>query len=144
MASGPQPCPTAQLSAAVSQPSGAAGEIYYSLVLRNTGSTSCSLDGYPGVSFVAGPDNAQVGASADRLAGPMSLIVLSPGGEAQARLGISDAANFGPGCGLTTTDGLRIYPPNQTAFLIVTHSDQGCSNKADVTLHVGPLVLAAS
>lgn len=141
VASGPKPCQAAQLSGSLGQPSGTAGAVYYQLILRNVGSAPCSMEGYPGVSFVAGPDNSQVGASAQRLPGTVALILVSPGGEAQSRLEVNVASNFGSGCGLTSADGLRVYPPNQTASLIVPHSDQACANKADVTLHVGPLAL---
>lgn len=141
VASGPKPCQAAQLSGSLGQPSGTAGAVYYQLILRNVGSAPCSMEGYPGVSFVAGPDNSQVGASAQRLPGTVALILVTPGGEAEARLEVSVASNFGSGCGLTTIDGLRVYPPNQTASLIVAHRDQACTNKSDVTLHVGPLAL---
>jgi hypothetical protein len=141
VASGPKPCQAAQLSGSLGQPSGTAGAVYYQLILRNVGSVPCSMEGYPGVSFVAGPDDSQVGASAQRLPGSVALILVSPGGEAQSRLEVSVASNFGSGCELTSADGLRVYPPNQTASLIVAHRDQACANKADVTLHVGPLAL---
>jgi hypothetical protein len=54
-------------------------------------------------------------------------------------LQITDASIYGPGCQITPTVGLRIYPPDQTAALFVPHDDQACANPADVTLHVGAL-----
>ena len=116
--------------------------MYYMLILRNTGSASCTLEGYPGVSFVSG--SSQVGAPAAHTPGTVTLIVLSPGGLGQAQLGISEASNFGAACGLTGVDGLKVFPPNQTASLTVPHNDQACSNTSDVTLHVGPLAVGSS
>lgn len=85
-----------------------------------------------------------MGAAAARTTGPVTFILLSPGGLAKAQLGITEASNFGSGCGLTNVDGVKVFPPNQTSSLIVSHNDQACSNSSDVTLHVGPLAVGPS
>jgi hypothetical protein len=112
------------------------------LIFRNSGSVSCTLEGYPGVSFVSG--STQVGASAAQMPGTLARVILSPGGVAVAQLGITEASNFGAGCGITNVDGLKVFPPNQTTSLIVSHNDQACSNTSDVTLHVGPVAVGSS
>ncbi|HET6873355.1 MAG TPA: DUF4232 domain-containing protein, partial [Acidimicrobiales bacterium] len=51
-AAGPGRCPTSSLTGSLAGASGTAGSTYYQLVLTNTGSTSCVIQGYAGVSFV--------------------------------------------------------------------------------------------
>ena len=137
-AAGPGRCPTSSLTGSLAGASGTAGSTYYQLVLTNSGSTSCVIQGYAGVSFVTGSSGQQVGAPADRSPGSTSPVLLAPGQRAQAVLQITDAGNYGPPCGITPTTGLRIYPPGQRASLLIAHSDKGCSNTSDGTLHVGP------
>jgi hypothetical protein len=108
------------------------------LVLTNTGPASCIVQGYAGVSFVTGSSGQQLGAPADRSPGSAPSVPLAPGQRAQAVLQITDAGNYGPPCGITPTSGLRVYPPDQRASLLIVHDDKGCSNTADVTLHIGP------
>lgn len=99
------------------------------------------MDGYPGVSFVQAQGGPQIGASATRNPGTVATLQIPPGGSAKAELGITDAANYGTACGITPVSFLQVYPPNQTVALYVAHQDKACTNKNDVTLHVGPLVL---
>ena len=94
------------------------------LQLRNTGSTACTIYGYPGVSWVAGSDGHQVGAAATRLAdptgGPEGTVTLAPGGIASAPLDIVDAAVFPKAsCKPVPVQGLRIYAPGQTAAMFI-------------------------
>ena len=137
--SGPQTCATADLSGALTSPSGAAGSVYYTLQLTNKGTTPCTMSGYPGVSFVTGASGTQVGAAAARNPGTVATLTLAPGQAASATLRVTVAANYGASCGVTPVAGLRVFPPGQTAALFVAHPDNGCSNTADVLLHVGPV-----
>jgi hypothetical protein len=116
---------------------GAAGTIYYQLVFRNTGDITCFVQGYAGVSFVAGADGHQVGAAATRVAGSAPNVMLSPQQEAVATLAIVDATNFGSPCGLTEVLGLRVYPPDNTAALFVAGTNKACANTEDQTLRIG-------
>ncbi len=135
----PANCASGALVASLAGANGTAGSVYYTLLLTNRGTTRCVMQGYPGVSFVTGSSGQQVGAPAARTPGSAPEFDLAPAASAHAVLQITDAANYGSGCGVTATDGLRVYPPNQTAALFVAHADQGCSNPTDVTLHVGPM-----
>jgi hypothetical protein len=139
---GPQPCQTAALAASLGSPNAAAGTAYYPLVFRNTGSASCTLYGYPGVSFVTGQSGQQVGAPADHRPGTVTTLTLASGQSAQADLAIADAGNYPASCQLTPVVGLRVYPPNQTQSLFVPHPDHACANPQDGTLHVGPMAAA--
>ncbi len=132
-------CSTSQLAASLGSGNGAAGTIYYNLELHNASSVTCFVQGYPGVSFVAGSNGHQVGAPATRAAGATPQVVLAPQRSALASLAVVDAANYGIPCQLTPVLGLRVYPPNQTAALFVPHADQACANTSYTTLRIGPL-----
>lgn len=138
-----QGCATGDLSAQVTTGSGAAGNIIKEVVFTNTGSTSCTLYGYPGVSYVTGASGHQVGAAAVRTtAGVTERPVLLPAGaEAVAKLQEADrAGGFDPStCNLTSYAGFRIYPPGQRGALFVSQPGQACANTGDKTLHVEPV-----
>jgi hypothetical protein len=140
---GPPLCSSSQLSARLSSGNGSPGTIYYQLELRNATASECIVQGYPGVSFVAGTDGHQVGAPATRGTGATPRVVLGRGQIAEATLGIHDASAFTqPPCDQTTVLGLRVYPPGQTAALFVPHQDAGCSNPAVSVLVISPLTAA--
>jgi Protein of unknown function (DUF4232) len=132
------PCATAQLAASLGQSNGAAGTIYYPLNLRNTSSSTCTIAGYAAVSFVAGADDHQVGQAAKQDPGSTGTVTLSPGQTASARLGIVAAGNFPLDCTMTPVTGLRVFPPGQSASLVIGHADTACANPKYTTLHVGP------
>lgn len=136
---GPRLCATGQLAASLESPNGTAGTIYYDLDLRDVSSTTCFVEGYPGVSFVAGSDGHQVGNPAERMAGPTPRIVLAPQRSAEAVLAVVDAGNYGTQCQLTPVLGLRVYPPDQTTALYVPSANQACANTHYTTLRIGPL-----
>ncbi len=141
---GRQSCATSALTASVGSPNGAAGSTYYVLTFTNTSSTACIINGYPGVSYVAGSDGTQIGAPAARLPGTVTAITVQSGASAFATLREVVAGNYGSSCGLTNVAGLRIYPPNQTAALFVAQKTQGCSNSSDLVLQVGPFASTAA
>ena len=143
---GPQPCTTSDLQLALTSPSGAAGSTYVTLVLRATG-PACTVQGYPGVSYVTGPSGTQVGAAATRTPGATPLVALGHGQAAQSTLRLVDPGVFDPSqCQPVATTGLRIYPPGQTAAGFVAQPGQACANShlAQPALYVGPLVAASS
>jgi hypothetical protein len=118
------PAPLAQCSTGALRislgPAGAtAGSLYYSLAFTNVSGTSCSLYGYPGVSFVSGPGGAQLGgpAARDTAAGP-ALVTLAPGASAHAAVQVEQAQNYPAAtCQPVTAHWLRVYPPGQFAPL---------------------------
>ncbi|HEY1466855.1 MAG TPA: DUF4232 domain-containing protein [Acidimicrobiales bacterium] len=113
-AAGVPPCTSAKLSVAVGQSQGAAGSLIVPLVFTNTGSSTCSLQGYPGVSIV-GANGAQLGAAAARTGQATPLVTLSAG---QNTTAIFRQANPGIlNCTPVSATGFRVYPPNQTAAL---------------------------
>lgn len=113
---------------------GAAGSIYMSLVLSNSSSAACILDGYPGVSLVPAGSTEFVGAPAVRDAtlpssGP---ITLAPGESATATLRYTQADNY-QDCQRVETGAVLVYPPSATDSLEIPRELTACSN-AEITL----------
>jgi hypothetical protein len=126
-------CATSVLKAVVntSQGGGAAGSVYYPIDFTNTSSSTCTLYGYPGVSFTSGRGGSQIGRPASRNpAGPPVTVTLTPGGVAHATVQVAQAGNYAKSaCKPVTAHWLKIFPPNQTAPLYVRFTTQACSHK---------------
>lgn len=135
--SGPTTCQTGHLAGSIGSTEGAAGSAIVTLVFENTGSTPCTLTGYPGVSFGAGKPVAQLGqpAARDPLF-PTKTVTLIPGAHAFTVLQVGDAGNWPAStCDPAPTTYLRIYPPNNSTLLYVPYTSTGCLGDI-VTLHV--------
>jgi hypothetical protein len=113
----------------------AAGSVYYPIDFTNTSSSTCTLYGYPGVSFSSGRGGSQIGKPASRNpAGPPVTVTLTPGGVAHATVQVAQAGNYSKSvCKPVTAHWLKIYPPNQTAPLFVSFTIQACSHKVPST-----------
>lgn len=135
---GPALCKAATLSAATdASGGGAAGSVYMKLNLTNTGTDTCLLKGYPGVSLTANADSAPIGAAATRdETAPMADVLLAPGQIGTAVLRYTQAANYSD-CTLTEAAGYRIYPPEDTASLFLPQPTSACSNANIALLSVG-------
>lgn len=136
--SGPALCKAASLSAATdASGGGAAGSVYMKLNLTNTGTASCLLRGFPGVSLTANADGAPIGAAATRdETTPVTDVLLAPGQTGSAVLRYTQAANYSD-CTLTDAAGYRIYPPEDTASLFLPQPTSACSNANITLLSVG-------
>jgi hypothetical protein len=137
-------CDTGNLSGSIGRGGGgAAGSVEVTLVLTNNGSTECSLQGWPGVSFVGDGNGTQLGKPAefDR-SKPHPTVVLKPGGTAVAPLKIVQAGNYDESaCQPKPADGFRVYPPGSTASLFVKDADfTACTSDSISLLTVGGLV----
>ncbi|MCI1832466.1 MAG: DUF4232 domain-containing protein [Bifidobacterium sp.] len=132
-------CTTSQLSASLGQPNGAAGSTYVPLILTNHGQT-CTTEGFPGVSLTV--QGRQIGAAAarDGSSAP-GAISLANGQSASATLRIVQAGNFDSAtCSPTSTDAIRVYPPDQKAFLTIATTDYtGCASTAVKLLTISAL-----
>lgn len=133
-------CSTGQLSLAIGQEQGAAGSFYVPLVVTNTSSGSCTLFGFPGVSFVTG-SGKQVGADAARRHTTPHLVTLpGNGGKASALLRQPDPSAFPPSqCNAAKAQRLRLYPPGQFSALTVTYKTQVCTTNAQARATIGPM-----
>jgi hypothetical protein len=124
-------CAASALKAAVNtaKPGAAAGSIYYPLDLTNISGSTCTVFGYPGVSFVTGPSGTLIGRAATRNpVKPATTVTLAPGQVAHATLQVAQAGNYDPAqCKPVTAHWLRIFPPDQTAPLFVSFTTKACS-----------------
>jgi hypothetical protein len=121
-------CLVGGLQAQLGASQGTAGTIYQVIVLTNTSASSCTMYGYPGVSFVKGQGGSEVGAPATRnTAVKAAQLTLAPGGKASVLLAVHDAGAY-PDCRPASVDWLRIYPPGDYGSLYVQYKAQACAN----------------
>ncbi|KAA2263035.1 DUF4232 domain-containing protein [Solihabitans fulvus] len=122
-------CRSTELGIGLGQGNGAAGTIFRPIQFTNKSDHPCVLQGFPGVSYVAGDDGHQVGAAAARDGGEGAAVTLPPGGIASAAVGFAQIGNFDPAtCQPTPVRGIRVYPPGETAAMFVDLSgQQGCA-----------------
>jgi len=107
---------------------GAAGSYYFDVVVTNTGSATCTVRGFPGVSMVQGDAGSQLGAPAARDGTVGSAIKVAPGKTAKAVLRLTQAGNYGPECRTQQARGFRIYLPDETDAQFAKISVTGCAN----------------
>lgn len=133
-------CTTAMLRVKIGSSNGAAGTIYYDIVFTNVGSSTCFLQGYPGVSLVSAGSTAgsQIGADAKRDAvTPSKQIVLAAGQTAHAVLGVAEAGNFPASkCNPVTARWLKVFPPNQTVAAYAPFATQTCASTSVPTMRI--------
>jgi hypothetical protein len=133
---GPAGCLSSGLQAELGASQGTAGTFYQAIVLTNTSNATCTLYGYPGVSFVTGVGGSQVGAPATKNAvNAKALVTLAPGGKANVLLGVHDAGAIA-NCHITTVNWLRIYPPGDYGSIYVQYNAQACANTAKPIMSV--------
>jgi hypothetical protein len=134
---GPPGCPTTALTVSLGPGNGAAGSSYYPIEFTNSSGKTCSLYGYPGVSFVTA-SGIQVGAAASEdPTYPRIMVTLTPGSTVHAELRITDAQNYPPStCGPVAAHQLRIFPPGQTSALYLETTAMGCANASVQILSV--------
>jgi hypothetical protein len=112
-------CTTSRLALSLGSPSGTAGATHYELLFRNSSSSSCTLYGYPGVSFLTSAGQ-QIGAPATREPGTtIHTVPLAPGGRAQADLAVTDPG-IPPCSAQAVAKYVRVYPPGNTQSENVT------------------------
>ncbi len=120
-------CTTAQLAVALGQTDSAAGNQYTPIVFTNRGAAACTMAGFPGVAFV-NTAGQQVGPAAVREAQPVQTVQLPVGGSAHAIMDFHDAGLYSASaCQAAAATYLQVYPPNQTAAVRLTSSQQVCT-----------------
>jgi Protein of unknown function (DUF4232) len=142
---GPGPCQSAALKVALGSGNAAAGTAYYEILFTNQSAATCTLYGFPGVSFTGETYAVQVGPAATRNpASHPTLVTLAPGAIASAQISVVDAQNYPPaGCGLTTASGILVYPPNLTASVGLPFNGYTCVHRKDHVLTVNAVVAGA-
>ena len=106
------------------------------MIFRNTGSSSCVLEGTPGVSLVSGGDGKQLGQPAQRGTGG-STVTIPAGGYAGASLNytyvdknggnFNDGNGHDPTCQAAQADGYRVYPPHSFRAYFAPATTYGCT-----------------
>lgn len=130
-----QRCQPFQLSASVTDLGVAAGNVGVEVVLRNTSTKSCSLEGYPGLQLLNASSSTlptTVSRLPSQLFGTVSphLVGLTPGQSASFDIGYGDNPTGNPpppyqqAC--PTATQLSIIPPGDTTSLGVTTSIAPC------------------
>jgi len=133
-------CTAADLTGAVAGTSGAAGTIEVTLTLRNTSSSPCLLEGYPGAQMLAAsgaqlPTTVVRGGGYSFTAFAPGPVTLAPGAVAYVNVGYSDVPSGGEtSCPASTQ--LLVTPPNAYDHLTVAAQLQPC---AQGTLTVSPV-----
>lgn len=114
-------CTSRELTASASQGSGAGGQEGIVVVLKNTSTESCTLEGYPAAHFL-GIDGDQVGpASIHESAPAPTPIVLAPGAEASTTLWFTSPAGVSAAsCHPTAAAGVSVTPPSSVVSLTAT------------------------
>ncbi|MBU2664116.1 DUF4232 domain-containing protein [Actinoplanes bogorensis] len=139
-------CHTADLSITPGEGGAAAGTHSVNLVFTNKTSKTCSLYGYPGVSWVTGDNGTQVNSAFARESGDSgkATITLRAGGKAYALLLWPYYANYDSAqCKPVEVRGYRIYPPDETAAVFVSDPQTVCSAKGVGAGRVHPVSRAA-
>ena len=125
---GPPSCVTSALAASIGPGSGAAGSTYYPIEFTNTSGATCTLYGYPGVSFITASGRQLGAAATEDPTYPRELVTLTPGAVAHAELRVTDAMNYpSPACQVVTAHRLRVFPPGQTNPLYLTLDARACA-----------------
>ncbi len=135
-----RPCGTSALRITLGPPSAAAGHFYRPVIFTNMSGATCTLYGYPGISFVAAIGGKQIGAAAGRSRASKHLVVLAQGGKAHALLDLLDVLNFPSSvCAASIAHWLKIYPPNQFSAGYVRWTAEVCSKSTPVYMFVAPV-----
>ncbi len=121
-------CKSGDVKLALGQGDAGAGSVYRPLLITNSSSKPCTIQGFPGVSYVAGADGHQVGKDAFREGTKGNAVKLNPGQTAAADLRLVNVQNFDPGaCQPTPVKGLRVYLPQETASNFLPTDGTGCA-----------------
>jgi hypothetical protein len=128
---GSAPCQASALKLSTGTGSGAAGSTYYPLDFTNVSRSACTLDGYPGASFVTGPGGTEIGSPAFRDSAVTSRpVTLPPGGTAHAVLQVQLAQNYPAAiCKPASAHWLQVFAPGSTVALNLRFSAVTCTGK---------------
>ena len=140
VSSNPSNCKSTELKLSFGHDSDhAMQKTYTSIQFTNTGQRTCTLQGFPGVSYVTGDSGQQVGLPANRTGNLGPLITLRPGYSTNAGLVLTNPDPYpADQCKRVDVRGLRVYPPNETAAMFLPTTGASCSG------NIGPLLTVSS
>jgi hypothetical protein len=129
LATGPGPCAASGLRVGIGPANGAAGSIYYPLQFTNVSGVTCTMYGYPGVSFTVREGGPAVGGPAVR--NPTfgkELVTVAPGVTVHASLQVAIAQNYPASiCDPVTAHWLQVFPPASYVPIYVSFTAQTCT-----------------
>jgi hypothetical protein len=135
-AAAPIVCAAADLTLSVVQADSGAGQSHQQLVLRNHGRT-CTLHGYPGVSFVDAAGHL-MGSPAAESPATVRRVTLVHRAAAAALLTYSNAEAFADStCRPEQASRVRLYPPGSKASLLAADAIAVCTATHSGQLHIG-------
>lgn len=119
-------CSTSHMQLSMGNTNGTAGTIYQDAILKNTGTSSCTLAGWPTV-FLTDASNMVIGnGAAPTSAFPIATITLAPNATAHSAVGFPDPGNFSGGVCTAASAKLELYLPGVTSALTTPLSEQNC------------------
>ncbi|MES4904050.1 MULTISPECIES: DUF4232 domain-containing protein [unclassified Streptomyces] len=125
-------CSKGQLKLSTGRADIGAGNVYVPLAFTNTGETSCTLTGFPGVSLLDAPGSA-IGDPATRRGPARPTVVLKPGDSAHASLHTLNKGLSDKPCWRTAAE-IRAYPPDSYRSMKTSaRSFQVCGGVFEVT-----------
>ena len=138
---GPAECRTRDLRVGVDKGPAAGPGLRHDelLVFANESGRTCAVQGFPGVSFVAGDSGTQVGSAFARTSARTHPVDLAPGERAYAPITITQAPNA---CSPVTARGFRVYPPDETAAVFVAEPQLACTDPGQSVGLVAPVAAA--
>lgn len=119
---------------------GATNGEYVWLVFTNVSRRTCTLYGFPGVSWTTGPSGQQVNDPVERANVTPARVVLQPGGVAHAQVHRGRLEMYEPECRPAPVAGYRVYPPDETTAVFVPLPEQTCSAKGVDVGVVSPII----
>jgi len=123
-------CKAGDVSLSLGQGDAGAGSAYLPLLIKNTSGQPCTIQGFPGVSYVGGENGQQIGEPATRDGDKLAPVKLAPGQTAKADLQIANVRNYdASACQPTPAKGFRVYLPQETASKFVPFDGLGCAAK---------------
>ncbi|MFJ8914485.1 DUF4232 domain-containing protein [Amycolatopsis sp. NPDC102389] len=123
-------CKAGDVKLSLKDSDAAAGTVYRKLVITNSSGHACTVQGFPGVSYVTGADGHQVGEAAYRDGAKGGPVQLGNGESAIADVGFANVRNYPEEvCKPVETRGLRVYLPQETASNFVAMQGLGCTGK---------------
>jgi|GEM_PF-1194995 len=131
-------CATTNLKLSISNQSGTAGTMYMNADVTNTGTTTCTLTGYPTV-FLADSTGSTTGMGAEASSDYAPIaITLAPNAIAHSLLAFPDAGNFAtPGICSGASTNLYLYLPASTTYLQTALTQQACPGFRATALKAG-------
>jgi len=137
-------CQAGDLKVSLGEGDGAAGTTYTPLIFKNVSGRTCTLYGFPGVSWVAGNDGHQVNVPFARTDAAKSTITLAAGAVGHATLATHDVGFFDAAqCKPVSVRGFRVYPPDETKSIFVPLATKACSVKGVNKGTVSPIAKGA-